>query len=200
MPYSSAVLFAALMMWGSMSPVFACRGASNATMLKPSNDRFVSAGRDQYNIRVDPGSLAGFVLVTEPSHEFGFCVDVSVLDSSDLEDTVTSVVFWSIPTGPKNDYSLQIRNGQYRIIHVLFGKLYELVPWTTEASIKKGLRQKNEVDLRVTATGADVQINGTQLTDIVSRPSADAQDYGVIFATPKTGTGLFQLESPRIVK
>jgi hypothetical protein len=68
--------------------------------------------------------------------------------------------------------------------------IYELVPWTTGASIKKGLCQKNEVDVRVTATGADIQINGTALTNIVARPSADAQAYGVVFFAPKTATGL----------
>ena len=200
MPYSSAVLFAALMVWGSMSPVFACRGENSATMVKPSFDRLVKVGPDQYNIKIGPGSSAGYILATGPSHDFGFCVDVSILDSSDLQNTTMSIIFWSVPTGPKNAYYLQIRNGQYLIFHVLFDKIYELVPWTTEASIKKGLHERNEVDVRVAATGADVQINGAQLTNIVARPSADAQDYGFDFATPKTSGVLFQVESPRIVK
>src|ERR1700733_15213940 len=40
MRYSSAVLFAALVVWGSMSPAFACRSANHATIVKPTtNDR-----------------------------------------------------------------------------------------------------------------------------------------------------------------
>ena len=57
---------------------------------------------------------------------------------------------------------------------------------TRSVQIKKGLRQKNEVGVRVTATGADIQINGTELANIVARPSADAQYYGALFRPPKT--------------
>jgi hypothetical protein len=197
----SAVLFAALMVWGSTSPVFACRSEKNATIVKLSVDRFVDAGLDQYNIRVGPDSLEPFIVTTGTSHDFGFCVDVSVLESSGLQDTITGTMFWSSVNYPNNAYYLYIRNDQYQIVHALFGKLYELVPWTTGASIKVGLHQKNEVDVRVTATGADIQINGAEITNIVARPSADAQYYyGVVFKAPKTGAGLFQVGSPRIVK
>jgi hypothetical protein len=202
MLYSSAVLFAALMVWGSMSPVFACRGANNATMVKlPADlsDRFVSAGLDQYNIKVDPDTSEPFRLI-RANRDVEFCVNVSVLDSSDLQNTKAGVMFWSTVNYPNNAYYLYIRNDQYQIVHAQFGLLYELVPWTTQASIKKGLRQKNEVDLRLTAAGADIQINGTQLPNLVARPPADPKNYGVVFQTPKTGTGLFQIESLRIVK
>jgi hypothetical protein len=201
MRYSSAVLFAALMVSGSMSPVFACRGAKNATIIKPSIDRFVSTGLDQYNVKIDAGEFTNVGLVAGPSHDFGFCVDVSVLESSDLQDTITGAMFWSADGDPINAYFLYIRNGQYRIGHQLFGKVYELVPWTTDASIKTGLRQKNEVDVRVTAMGADIQINGSDIPGVFARPFADAQYYyGVVFKAPKAGTGSFQVGSPRIVK
>jgi hypothetical protein len=201
--YSLAVVFAALTVLGSMSPVFACRSENNATIVKlpdDLSDGIVRAGPDQYNFKIAPGSNRGFTLVTASSHDFEFCVDLSVLDSSDIQNTQTGVVFWGGVNDRSNSYDLYIRNDQYQIIHALFDKTYELVPWTTGASIKKGLGQKNEVDVRVTATGADIQINGTELTNIVARPSADAQNYGVVFGTPKTGTGLFQVGSPRIVK
>jgi hypothetical protein len=203
MLYSSAVLFAALMVCGSMSPVFACRGEKNATIVKlpdDLSDSIVRAGPDQYNFKIDPGPTRGFNLVTASSHDVEFCVDLSVLDSSDIQNTQTGVAFWGGVNDRRNSYYLYIRNDQYQIIHALFDKTYELVPWTTGASIKKGLGQKNEVDVRVTATAADIQINGAAITSIVARPSADAQIYGVAFGTPKTGTGLFQVESPRIVK
>jgi hypothetical protein len=201
MLYSSAGLFAVLMVWGSMSPVFACRSENNATIVKVSIDSLVRTGVDQYNAKVDPNSFAEFDLVAGPSRASGFCVNLSVLDSSDVQNTTTGVTFWGAANDLNNDnYFLFIRNDQYQIVHQLFGKQYDLVPWTTDASIKKGLRQKNEVDVRVTATGADIQINGTELTPIVARPSANAQRYGVIFLVPKTAPGLFQLESPRIVR
>jgi hypothetical protein len=200
MRYSSAAFLAALMVWGNTSPVFACRGANNATIVKPIDDGLVTAGPDQYNIKLDPDINRFFIVATEPSHDFGFCVDLSILDSSDVEKTSTGVVFWGTANVRNNSYYLYIRNDQYRILHVLFGKAYELIPWTTDASIKKGLRQKNEVDLRVTARGADIQINGTELASIVARPSADAQRYGVVFQTPKTATGLLQVGSPRTIK
>lgn len=202
MRYSSAVLFAALMVCGSVSPVFACRGENNATMVKLTDlaDGIVRAGDDQYNFKLAPDSNHSFRLTTAPSHDVGFCVDVSILDSSDIQNTVTGVLFWGGVNDQNEYYCLFIRNDQYTIIHYLFGKPYELVPWTTDASIKKGLRQKNEVDLRLTATGADLQINGAQLTNIVARPSADAQKYGVVFVSPKTGPGQFQVGLPRIVK
>lgn len=200
MQHSSAALFAALIMWGSTSPVFACRGASNATIVKWASEGVVSAGVDQYNVKVEPNLSQPNILVKGTSRDFGFCVDLSVLESSDSQDTAIGVVFWSTTADLNNAYILKIRNDQYEIYRNLFGKVYELVPWTTDASIKKGLRQKNEVDLRVTATGVDIQINGTQLPNFVARPSADAENYGVIFATPQTGTGLFQVGSPRIVK
>jgi hypothetical protein len=200
MRYSSAALFAALMVWGSMSPVFACRGENKATVVKVPFDRLVRVGPDQYNIKIDPSDLAAFEFGKEPIHDFGFCVDLSVLDSSDLQNTIAGVLFWTEPGGLDSSYFLEIRNDQYKIFRQLFGKVYELVPWTTDASIKKGLRQKNEIDVKATATGADIQINGTEITSIVARPSADASGYGVVLVAPKTGTGSFQVESPRIVK
>jgi hypothetical protein len=200
MRYSSAALFAALMVWGSTSPVFACRSENNATIVKPSDHRLMSAGLDQYNVKLDPDSRATFWVAFGTNINSGFCVDLSVLDSSDLENTVTGVMFWNTISDQSNSYILYIRNDQYRIVHQLFGEVYELVPWTTDASIRKGLRQKNEVDVRVTATGADIQINGTEINNIVARPPADAESYGVVFWTPKTGTGQFQVGSPRIVK
>jgi hypothetical protein len=199
----SAILFAMLVVWGSMSPVFACRSENNATIVKPSIGTLVRTGIDQYNAKVDPNSFAEFDLVAGPSRASGFCASLSILESSDLQNTTTGVTFWGAADDLSNDnYFLFIRNDQYQIVHQLFGKEYELVPWTTDASIKKGLRQKNEVDVRVTATGADIQINGTELTPIVARPSTNAQRYGVIFMVNKTAPSLFlfQLESPRIVK
>lgn len=201
MLYSSAVLFAALMVWGSMSPVFACGGKPTPINLPDGlSDGIVKGGPDQYNFKIDPGLNHGFRLVTASSHDFEFCVKLSVLDSSDIQDTQTGVMFWGGVDDPNNVYFLYIRNDQYKIVHFMFGKTYELVPWTTSASIKKGLSQKNEVDVRVTATGAEIQINNTELTNIVARPSADAQNYGVVFWAPKTGAGLFQVGSPSIVK
>lgn len=200
MRYPSAVLFAALMVWGSVSPALACRGANNATIVKPSNDHVVTTGVDQYNIKLDPYKSVFFSLATGPSHDFGFCIDLSVLESSDLQNTTAGVMFWSAADDSNNAYFIQIRSDQYKIFRYLFDKTYELVPWTTEASIKKGLRQKNEVDVRVTATGADIQINGTALIPIVARPPDDTQSYGVMFQTPKTAAGSFQIEAPRIVK
>jgi hypothetical protein len=200
MRHPSAVLFAALMMWGNMSPVFACRSANNATIVKPSIDSLVAAGVDQYNTKVNPDLHQMFRLASGPSHDSGFCVNLSIVESSDFQNAETGVVFWSTADMRSNIYFLYIRDNQYRIMHMLFGKEYDLVPWTTDASIKKGLRQQNEVDVRVTATGADIQINGTELIPIIARPSADAQYYGVVFYTPKGGAGLFQMGSPRIVK
>jgi hypothetical protein len=200
MRYSSAALFAALMVWGSTSPVFACRSENNATVFKLA-DRFVSAGPDQYNIKLDASSFESFRVGIGPSHDVGFCVDVSVLDSSDIQNTITGVMFWKAIDNPTDGYFIYIRNDQYQITHQLFGEVYELIPWTTDASIKKGPHQKNEVDVRVTAKGADIQINGTELTNIVARPSADVECYyGVVFMAPKTGAGLFQVGSPRVVK
>jgi hypothetical protein len=46
---------------------------------------------------------------------------------------------------------------------------------------------------------AYIGINGAAVADIIARPSADAQNYGVVFEAPKTGA-LFQMESPRISK
>jgi hypothetical protein len=201
MLYSSTILFAALTALTSISPVFACRGENNATMVKIINDHFVSAGPDQYNIKLDSDHAASFALATGPSRDFGFCVNVSVLDSSDVENAITDVMFWkTIGADPLNAYFLQIRNGQYRIVHQLFDTEYELVPWTTNASIKKGLQQKNNVDVRVAASGADIQINGIQLPILAARLSAAERYYGVKFETPKTGSGLFRVESPRAVK
>jgi hypothetical protein len=200
MRYSWTISFVALMVWGGMSPVFACRSANNATILKVP-DSLVRTGVDQYNVKVDIDRNASFNLVTAPSPDSGFCVNLSVLDSSDVQNATTGVIFWGTATTDSIDeYYILIRNDQYRIVHQLFGKQYELVPWTTDASIKKGIRQKNEVDVKVTATGADIQINGTELTKIVARPSADAQYFGVVFQAPETGAGLFQFESPRISK
>jgi hypothetical protein len=55
MRYSSAVLFAVLMVCESQSPVFACRGENSATIVKVKvNDRAVNAGPDQYNIKLVP--------------------------------------------------------------------------------------------------------------------------------------------------
>jgi hypothetical protein len=199
MRYLSAVLFAALMVWESTSPVFACRGANNATIVK-AVDPFVNAGVDQYNIKVDPNQIVPFAMVIGPNYDSGFCVELSILDSSDLQNTATGVMFWSASNDLNSAYFVLIRNDQYQISRQLFGKVYVLIPWTTNASIKKGLRQKNEVDVRVAATGADIQINGTAINNIVARPSVDAENYGVVFWTPKTGTGQFQIGSPRIVK
>jgi hypothetical protein len=126
---------------------------------------------------------------------------VSALDSSDVQSTSAGVMFWRTAPDPINAYYLLIRNDQYQTTHQLFGKMYELAPWTANASIKKGLRQKNEIDVRLTATGTDIQINGTEINNIVARPSSNDQYYyGVVFQASKTGTSSFQIGSPRIVK
>lgn len=115
MRYSSAVLFAALMAWGTMSPVFACRSEKNATIVKVSSDRYARTGIDQYSVKVDPGSFVLSDIESGPTHDSGFCVSLSILDSSDLQNTTTGVMFWSVANDSARAYFLQIRNDEYRI-------------------------------------------------------------------------------------
>lgn len=198
MGYSSAVLFAALVVCGSASPAFACRGENSATIVQqPTDRRLVKAGTDQYNVKVDAGAYQAFELVVEPSRNLGFCVDLPVPDSADAR---VGVFFWGSTTDPNDMYYVLISDDKYMVRRSLFGQAYTLVPSTTDVSIKKGRGQKNEVDVRVTATGVDIQINGAQLTSIVARPLADAQRYGVALGAPKAAAATFQVGSPRIVK
>jgi hypothetical protein len=175
--------------------------ASADTVTGKLNDGITKTAANQFNVVPTADHLSTQALLSSAEPNLGFCAELEMLATPAPSDSGVGVVFWAVGTTNEDYYFLELHdNGQYRVVHVLFGKWYQLLPFTTSAAIKQGMNQVNEVEIWRTSVGANVFINGQKVNEIIAQPGDSSLYYGVFGESPKAGTATMQIAALRLVK
>jgi hypothetical protein len=200
-----SVSLASVMLLAGFASAQACLSsniiASAENVTVKLNPEITKTAPNQFNLvpTADRLVIQAFLSATDPN--VGFCAELEMLTTPNPTDSGVGVIFWATANSNDNYYFLELHdNGQYRVVHVLFGRWYTLLPFTASAAIKQGMSQVNEVELWRTTTGANIFINGQKINQIIAQPGDAAQYYGVFGESPKVGTATMQVSSLRLVK
>lgn len=189
-----------------LSQASACRSTNVLATAADANvgqrTDIIKSGPNQFSVmpQADRLSVGALIAVSTTPHPSGLCADVQMLTTPDASDSGVGVTFWGSTTSDDDYYFMEIHNDQYRVVHILFGKWYVLLPLITAPVIKTGANSVNEVEVWFTPTGAELWINGTRVNQIVAHPADANQNYGVFGESPKTGQASMQIRSFRLLK
>jgi hypothetical protein len=199
------VSLASVMLLAGFASAQACLSssivASAENVTVKLNPGITKTAPNQFNIVPPTNTVSTQAFLTATDLNVGFCAEVEMLTTPTPNDSGVGVFFWS--TGNSNDdfYFLELHdNGQYRVVHALFGKWYTLLPFTASTAIKQGMSQVNEVEIWRTTTGANIFINGQKVNQIIAQPGDSAQYYGPFGESPTAGPATMQVSSLRLVK
>lgn len=173
--------------------------AENSTV--KLNPEITKTAPNQFNLVPATDHISTQALLSATDPNVGFCAEVEMLTTPTPNDSGVGVIFWSAGNSNDDFYFLELHDsGQYRVVHILFGRWYTLLPFTASAAIKQGLNQVNEVEVWRTTTGANIFINGQKVNQIIAQPSDAGQYFGPFGESPKAGPATMQVGSLRLVK
>lgn len=184
--------------WLLATPAFAQCDADNAIFADDFEFLDGTWGDANDNLYVEDGSLVvkgGYSLVNFSTKNDGadFCVDTTIADDPDPDNSAMGVVFWWQDWD--NHYSMYYwSTGSLVVRRTVKGKDTDLF-WVDSLALKKGVGATNQIELKLRPKDATLIINGTEVKRFKGVQPKDGGVVGITAGSPQEKPATFKYDN-----